>query len=31
MATAEERELQPGLKILMVNPIFLCVEIGSIW
>jgi hypothetical protein len=24
MATAEERELQPGLKILMVKPIYFC-------
>jgi hypothetical protein len=24
MATAEERELGPGLKILMVNPVYFC-------
>jgi hypothetical protein len=24
MATAEERELEPGLKILMVNPVYFC-------
>ena len=24
MATAEDRELEPGLKILMVNPVYFC-------